>query len=76
MAGHTCFNDGSLRDEEHKSSPWTIGKNFYRTIALGLELVIADELLDGARGLSVTSLVTASSGETVTFPTCPSTAPR
>ena len=28
IAGYSCFNDGSIRNYQRKSSQWTIGKNF------------------------------------------------
>src|SRR4051812_46901269 len=31
VAGYSCFNDGSLRDYQRKSTQWTMGKNFDRT---------------------------------------------
>ena len=57
VAGYACFNDGSVRDYQRKSTQWTMGKNFDRTGGFGPDLVTADELPDGARGLSVTSRV-------------------
>ena len=57
VAGYACFNDGSVRDYQRKSTQWTMGKNFDRTGGFGPELVTADELPDGARGLRLTSCV-------------------
>ena len=57
VAGYACFNDGSVRNYQRKSTQWTMGKNFDRTGGFGPELVTADELPDGARGLSITSRV-------------------
>ena len=57
VAGYACFNDGSVRDYQRKSTQWTMGKNFDQTGGFGPELVTADELPDGARGLGVTSRV-------------------
>ena len=57
VAGYACFNDGSIRDYQRKSTQWTMGKNFDHTGGFGPILVTADELPDGARGLSVTSRV-------------------
>ena len=57
VAGYACFNDGSVRDYQRKATQWTMGKNFDRTGGFGPELVTAEELPDGARGLSVTSRV-------------------
>ena len=34
VAGYCCFNDGTIRDYQRKSSQWTIGKNFDLTGAL------------------------------------------
>jgi acylpyruvate hydrolase len=51
VAGYSLFNDGSIREYQFKSSQWTIGKNFDGTGAFGPDLVTADELPAGARGL-------------------------
>ncbi len=53
VAGYSCFNDGSVRDYQRKSSQWTMGKNFDCTGAFGPELVTADELPSGASGLRI-----------------------
>jgi acylpyruvate hydrolase len=53
VAGYACFNDGSLRDYQRKSTQWTMGKNFDATGAFGPELVTADELPEGAHGLRI-----------------------
>jgi acylpyruvate hydrolase len=55
IAGYSCFNDGSLRDYQRKTSQWTIGKNFDRTGGFGPAFVTADELPPGATGLSIQS---------------------
>ena len=57
VAGYACFNDGSIRDFQRKSTQWTMGKNFDKTGGFGPELVTADELPEGARGLSIVSRV-------------------
>ena len=57
VAGYACFNDGSVRDYQRKSTQWTMGKNFDQTGGFGPLLVTADELPAGARGLSVVSRV-------------------
>ena len=57
VAGYACFNDGSVRDYQRKSTQWTMGKNFDQTGGFGPELITADALPDGARGLSITSRV-------------------
>ncbi len=51
VAGYSCFNDGSVRDFQRKSTQWTMGKNFDGTGGFGPELVTPDELPSGAAGL-------------------------
>jgi 2-keto-4-pentenoate hydratase/2-oxohepta-3-ene-1,7-dioic acid hydratase in catechol pathway len=53
VAGYSIFNDGSIRDYQFKSTQWMMGKNFDATGAFGPEVVTADELPDGARGLTL-----------------------
>ena len=53
VAGYPCFNDGSLRDYQRRSTQWTMGKNFDATGAFGPELVTPDELPEGAHGLRI-----------------------
>jgi 2-keto-4-pentenoate hydratase/2-oxohepta-3-ene-1,7-dioic acid hydratase in catechol pathway len=53
VAGYSCFNDGSVRDYQRKSTQWTMGKNFDGTGAFGPELVTPDELPAGASGLRI-----------------------
>lgn len=53
VAGYALFNDMSVRDYQMKSSQWTVGKNFDGTGAFGPDLVTADELPPGARGLKL-----------------------
>jgi len=55
IAGYSCFNDGSIRDYQHFTAQWTIGKNFDRTGAFGPWFVTADELPPGAVGLAIQS---------------------
>lgn len=55
VAGYSCFNDGSIRNYQRKSTQWTMGKNFDRTGAFGPELVTPDELPAGASGLRIVS---------------------
>ena len=62
VAGYACFNEGSVRDFQRKSTQWTVGKNFDRTGAFGPELVTADELPPGASGLRI---ATRLNGETM-----------
>jgi len=53
--GYSCFNDISVRDYQKRTPQWTIGKNFDSTGAFGPVLVTADELPQGAKGLSICS---------------------
>ena len=53
VAGYSCFNDGSVRDYQRKSTQWTMGKNFDCTGGFGPELVTPDELPAGASGLRI-----------------------
>ena len=55
VAGYACFNDGSIRDYQRKTSQWTIGKNFDGSGPFGPWLVTADELPPGAAGLRIQS---------------------
>lgn len=55
VAGYSCFNDGTLRDYQRKTSQWTIGKNFDGTGAFGPWFVPANELPPGATGLKIES---------------------
>jgi 2-keto-4-pentenoate hydratase/2-oxohepta-3-ene-1,7-dioic acid hydratase in catechol pathway len=55
VAGYSCFNDGSVRDYQRKTSQWTIGKNFERTGGFGPWFVTSDELPPGASGLTIES---------------------
>jgi 2-keto-4-pentenoate hydratase/2-oxohepta-3-ene-1,7-dioic acid hydratase in catechol pathway len=53
VAGYSLFNDASVRDYQFKSHQWTVGKNFDAAGAFGPELVTADEVPAGARGLTL-----------------------
>lgn len=53
IAGYTCFNDGSVRNYQHNSVQWTMGKNFDRSGSVGPWLVTSDELPAGADGLRI-----------------------
>ena len=55
VAGYSCFNDGTLRDYQRRSSQWTIGKNFDGTGPFGPWLVTPSELPAGAAGLHIES---------------------
>ncbi len=51
VGGYACFNDGSVRDYQLRTSQWTLGKNFDQTGGFGPDCVTADELPAGAVGL-------------------------
>lgn len=53
--GYSCFNDGTLRDYQKRTSQWTIGKNFDRTGGFGPWIVTADDLPAGCDGLHIES---------------------
>lgn len=53
IAGYSCFNDGSIRDYQRKTSQWTIGKNFDSTGGFGPEFIPARQLPAGAKGLKI-----------------------
>jgi acylpyruvate hydrolase len=55
VAGYCCFNDGTIRDYQRKSTQWTVGKNFDQTGGFSAELVTPDELPAGAAGLRIQS---------------------
>jgi acylpyruvate hydrolase len=55
VAGYACFNDGSIREFQRRTSQWDMGKNFDRTGGFGPWLVSADELPAGAKGLHIES---------------------
>jgi 2-keto-4-pentenoate hydratase/2-oxohepta-3-ene-1,7-dioic acid hydratase in catechol pathway len=62
VAGYACFNEGSVRDFQRKSTQWTVGKNFDGTGAFGPEIVTPEELPPGADGLRIMTRV---NGETM-----------
>jgi len=53
VGGYSCFNDGSIRDFQLRTSQWTWGKNFDDTGGFGPDCVTPDELPDGAKGLRI-----------------------
>lgn len=55
IAGYACFNDGSIREYQRRTSQWDMGKNFDRTGGFGPWMVSADELPPGAVGLKIES---------------------
>jgi len=62
VAGYACFNDGSVRDYQMKSSQWAMGKNFDNSGSWGPDIVTADDLPPGAKGLRI---ATRLNGETL-----------
>lgn len=46
VAGYSIFNDGSVRDYQHRAVQWTAGKNFMRSGSYGPYLVTKDEIAD------------------------------
>ena len=53
IAGYSCFNDGSVREFQRRSTQWDMGKNFDRTGGFGPWMVTADELPPGGHGLKL-----------------------
>ncbi len=57
VAGYSLFNDGSVREYQFKTPQWTVGKNFDGTGAFGPDLVTADELPLGVKGLRLETVL-------------------
>ncbi|MCS2158942.1 fumarylacetoacetate hydrolase family protein [Scandinavium sp. H11S7] len=57
VAGYALFNDASVREYQFITPQWTVGKNFDATGAFGPELVTADALPRGAKGLRLETRV-------------------
>jgi len=55
IAGYSCFNDGSVRKFQRRTSQWDMGKNFDCTGGFGPWIVSADELPPAAKGLRIQS---------------------
>ena len=55
IAGWSCFNEGSIREFQRRTTQWDFGKNFDRTGGFGPWMVSADELPDGGEGLKIQS---------------------
>ena len=53
IAGWSCFNDGSVREWQKRTTQWDIGKNFDFTGGFGPWMVTADEIPPGGRGLKI-----------------------
>lgn len=57
VLGYTLMNDGTIRDYQKRTPQWTLGKNFDASGGLGPELVTADELPPGVRGLTLRGIL-------------------
>jgi acylpyruvate hydrolase len=57
VAGYSCHNDGSVREYNRPASSLSAGKNFLHTGGFGPEIVTADELPPGCKGLHLTTRV-------------------
>jgi acylpyruvate hydrolase len=55
IAGYSCFNDGSIRRFQRRTSQWDMGKNFDRTGGFGPWVIDAAQLPPGAKGLKIES---------------------
>jgi acylpyruvate hydrolase len=55
VAGYSCFNDGSVRKFQRRTSQWDMGKNFDRTGGFGPWVIEAQALPPGAKGLKIES---------------------
>jgi acylpyruvate hydrolase len=55
IAGYSCFNEGSIREFQRRTTQWDMGKNFDRTGGFGPWMVTADELPPGGKGLKIES---------------------
>jgi 2-keto-4-pentenoate hydratase/2-oxohepta-3-ene-1,7-dioic acid hydratase in catechol pathway len=55
IAGYSCFNDGSIRRFQRRTSQWDMGKNFDHTGGFGPWVIDPAELPPGAKGLKIES---------------------
>ena len=55
VAGYSCFNDGSIRRFQRRTSQWDMGKNFDHTGGFGPWVIDAGALPPGAKGLKIES---------------------
>jgi acylpyruvate hydrolase len=55
IAGYSCFNEGSIREFQRKTTQWDMGKNFDRTGGFGPWMVTADEVPPAGKGLNIQS---------------------
>jgi 2-keto-4-pentenoate hydratase/2-oxohepta-3-ene-1,7-dioic acid hydratase in catechol pathway len=55
IAGYSCFNDGSVREYQKRTTQWDVGKNFDATGGFGPWMVTADSLPAAGKGLKIES---------------------
>jgi 2-keto-4-pentenoate hydratase/2-oxohepta-3-ene-1,7-dioic acid hydratase in catechol pathway len=55
IAGYSCFNDGSVREYQRRTTQWDMGKNFDFTGGFGPWMVTPDEVPEGGKGLKIES---------------------
>jgi acylpyruvate hydrolase len=55
IAGWSCFNDGSVREWQKRTTQWDVGKNFDSTGGFGPWIVTVDEVPAGGKGLKIQS---------------------
>jgi 2-keto-4-pentenoate hydratase/2-oxohepta-3-ene-1,7-dioic acid hydratase in catechol pathway len=65
VAGYACFNDGSIREFQRRTSQWDMGKNFDRTGGFGPWMVSADELPVAETIADLTQGITLEPGDLV-----------
>jgi 2-keto-4-pentenoate hydratase/2-oxohepta-3-ene-1,7-dioic acid hydratase in catechol pathway len=53
IAGFSCFNEGSVREFQRKTTQWDMGKNFDHTGGFGPWMITADEVPPGGKGLKI-----------------------
>lgn len=53
IAGYSCFNEGSVREFQRKTTQWDMGKNFDNSGGFGPWMVTADEVPPGGKGLKI-----------------------
>lgn len=55
IAGWSCFNEGSIREYQRRTTQWDMGKNFDQTGGFGPFMVTADEVPTLGKGLKIES---------------------
>jgi 2-keto-4-pentenoate hydratase/2-oxohepta-3-ene-1,7-dioic acid hydratase in catechol pathway len=55
IAGWSCFNEGSIREYQRRTTQWDMGKNFDQTGGFGPFFVSADEVPTLGKGLKIES---------------------